>query len=77
MVITSSQSWVDLTSNIGGMLGVCAGISLVSLAEIIYWLLLFIVAKIPSNIPRNKTTKKKSVEKKPNKVRMTSQPLHT
>ena len=30
----------DLISNIGGLLGVCAGVSLLSCAEILYWLLL-------------------------------------
>ena len=30
----------DVISNIGGLLGVCAGISILSCAEIIYWLVL-------------------------------------
>ena len=30
----------DFISNIGGLLGVCAGISILSCAEVIYWLLL-------------------------------------
>ena len=30
----------DLISNIGGLLGVCAGISILSCVEIIYWMLL-------------------------------------
>ena len=28
----------DIISNIGGLLGVCAGISILSCAEIVYWL---------------------------------------
>ena len=30
----------DLISSIGGLLGVCAGISILSCAEIFYWMLL-------------------------------------
>ena len=30
----------DLISNIGGLLGVCAGISILSCAEFVYWLVL-------------------------------------
>ena len=34
----------DLISNIGGLLGLCAGISILSCAEIIYWLVLKMIA---------------------------------
>ena len=34
----------DFISNIGGLLGLCAGISIISCAEIIYWLVLKMIA---------------------------------
>ena len=68
VVITSSQSWVDVTSNIGGMLGLCAGISLVSLAEIVYWALLFGVAKISGNISGTPVRKSKLNQGKLKKI---------
>ena len=33
-------SLVDIISNIGGLLGLCAGVSILSCAEIIYWFIL-------------------------------------
>ena len=32
------MTWVDFISNIGGIGGFCLGISLLSVAEIFYWL---------------------------------------
>ena len=37
------MSVFDLISSIGGLLGVCAGISILSCAEIVYWLVLKMV----------------------------------
>ena len=36
----------DLISNIGGLLGVCAGVSILSCAEIIYWLVLKMITNL-------------------------------
>ena len=33
----------DIISTIGGLLGVCAGISILSCAEIVYWLFIRII----------------------------------
>ena len=61
VVITASMSWIDLVSNIGGSLGLCAGISMLSLAEIIFWAIKYIGAKTGrENYPqmkRNKTAR--------------------
>ena len=35
----------DIISNIGGLLGVCAGISILSAAEILYWLVVRMLTK--------------------------------
>ena len=37
VTITASMSWVDMVSNIGGSLGLCAGISVLSLVEVLFW----------------------------------------
>ena len=31
------MTWIDFVSQIGGVLGLCIGFSLISLIEIIYW----------------------------------------
>ena len=31
------MTWIDLVSQIGGLLGLCLGFSLVSLVELVYW----------------------------------------
>ena len=36
----------DLISSIGGLLGVCAGVSILSCAEILYWFALKMITNI-------------------------------
>ena len=45
VTITASMSWVDMVSNIGGSLGLCAGISVLSLVEVLFWTTKFIATK--------------------------------
>jgi hypothetical protein len=68
VVITSSQSWVEVVSNIGGMLGLCAGISLLSLAEVIYWLLHLSFVKVAGNKDGQPALSDKRAEKKAKKM---------
>jgi hypothetical protein len=66
VVITSSQSSVKVVSNIGGLLGLCAGVSLLSLAEIIYWALSYGLAKMHGNktgVPMKERQKRQKCKK--------------
>ena len=46
VVFKPRMSWIDLVSNIGGSLGLCAGISMLSVAEVIFWTINYIGAKL-------------------------------
>ena len=47
-----SQTWIDFFSSIGGLLGLCIGLSIVTVIEL-FWLLLRIGAKIITPAKRN------------------------
>ena len=44
--ITSSTTFVDMVSNLGGILGLFAGFSLLSGIEVIYWMAMYIASKV-------------------------------
>ena len=37
MVVTATVTLVDMISNIGGTLGLCCGLSVLSVVEAVYW----------------------------------------
>ena len=55
-----SQTWIDFFSIIGGLLGLCIGLSIVTVIEL-FWLLLRIGAKVVSPFQR-KGRKQKTMQ---------------